>query len=168
MPRRSSGVAAHGMSSQPDRSLADAQAALLGALTGRNALPEGFAAPGARAMESVLLAKRRRAAAHECPSLPRELGEAFLREFDAYAGATPRSPREDAVDDAARFVQWLRRRGTLSRALGRSLLALRLRRGLPVRAMWVAEGRWLFLGYRSWDGRARCVSIALPGHRPTR
>ena len=147
------------MPTSSDEALAAAQASLLSALTGRRSPPEGFTEAGVQAMGEILLGKRRRAVARECSALGDELGSSFASLFAEYAraGGTPASA--DPWVDAGRFIDWLRGRRPLTTRLRASALMLRLRRGLPVRAMWISDERRLVVAYRLPGARVRSFRV---------
>ena len=107
-----------------DTRLADEQAALVAALGDCQPSLPGFDATRLHAMSVLLRGKRRRAVARRYPTIVRALGERFAASFDEYAVAAALRSSHGPIDDAARFLEWLRARGQLPREL--RFLALRL------------------------------------------
>ncbi|WP_061298475.1 hypothetical protein [Herbidospora cretacea] len=99
----------------PRAQLADQQRALLAALVAGAAPPHGFDAERLRIQASSLIAKRRGLVAALRPDVVRALGQAFGREFHAYASGRPK-PQGGSRADAAAFAEWLGERGLLAAA----------------------------------------------------
>ena|SRR5688572_23483493 len=99
--------------------------------------------------------------ARECPALGDELGGSFASLFADYARASGPPTSADPWVDAGEFIAWLRERRLLTMELRASALMLRLRRGVPVRAIWISDDRRFLLAYRLPGARVRCFSIDL-------
>jgi hypothetical protein len=94
------------------RSLERAQAELLAALVAGGEAPSGFDGERLRLQARSLIAKRRGSVARALPGLVSALGNAFAREFAAYAEGRPKPPGGSRAD-ARDFVGWLREMGRL-------------------------------------------------------
>jgi hypothetical protein len=107
------------------RTLAEAQAGFVAALTTRSRVAGEFDEARMHALARIIVVKRRRLVDSACPALRRTLHTAFAALFDAYAAECPSQSGDTPHDDALRFTQWLAR----GRALPPTLRWLRLRLG---------------------------------------
>ena len=88
-------------------SLAEQQTALMAALSGQGAMPEGFRHDRLEAARRALARKRMRAAGQAWPALMQLLDESFPHAFTRYARET-RLPQEGGpLADGRAFVAWL-------------------------------------------------------------
>lgn len=152
------------LSAEARARLAAEQAALVAALVGRGAPPEGFDARRVGLAAASLAWKRARAAARAWPGLARALGGRFGKVFAAYAGAAPLPRQGGPLADGRAFARWLAARGKLPEAGRLQALAvdlryannpdgLALRRGPTCRAAWLRRSRRLILAVRlPWLG----------------
>lgn len=115
------------LSAEARARLAAEQAALVAALVGRGAPPEGFDARRVGLAAASLAWKRARAAARAWPGLARALGGRFGKVFAAYAGAAPLPRQGGPLADGRAFARWLAARGKLPEAGRLQALAVDLR-----------------------------------------
>ena len=116
-----------------DVGLAEAQAKLVAELSGAEPSLPGFDDERLRAMSGTLRLKRRRGVARGCPAIGRILGPRFAPWFDEYASSTYLEAG-GSVEDALRFLRWLRHRNRMSAELRSLAWRLRVRRAL--RGIW--------------------------------
>jgi hypothetical protein len=101
---------------QPQRDrLAEAQAELLRAVLAAGPPPAGFDPDRLRVEANALRSKRRRITAMLEPEACADVGDGFVRLFDEYASAHPRTIGTRARQDARAFVEWLWENGHLAR-----------------------------------------------------
>jgi len=112
-----------------DFPLAEAQAKLVAELSGAEPSFPGFDDNRLRVMSGTLRVKRRHSVARSCPALGRILGTAFAPWFDEYASSTHLAPG-GPVEDALRFLRWLRHRHRVPGELRILAWSLRVRRAL--------------------------------------
>jgi hypothetical protein len=103
------------------------QAALVGALTGGAAPPEGFDTARLAAAARSLAGKRRRAAARAWPNLAASLGDRFRERFAAFAAETLLPRWGGPLADGFAFARWLKARGELPDAGRLELFGAELR-----------------------------------------
>ena len=115
------------MSADGRARLARMQAALVGALAGAAAPPEGFDASRLEAAARSLIGKRRRAAARAWPNLAAGLGDRFLERFGVFAAETGLPSWGGPLADGFAFAHWLKARRELPEAARLELLGVELR-----------------------------------------
>ncbi len=135
--------------------VADAQRALVAALTADGDAPPGFDEAGVARAARSLRAKRRAAVAKTWPGLTTELGAAFARTFEEFAISFPVGD-DGPVADGRRFAEHLQRRGELGDTGRVELLAHRVQRGLPVRVARLNDGS-IAIALRTRRGVRRLV-----------
>jgi hypothetical protein len=152
------------MSADARARLADQQAALVAALAGRGAPPEGFDAARLRTAAASLVTKRVEAVARAWPRLAAGLGRRFGEQFRVFAAANPLPRDGGPLADGRAFVRWLTAAGNLPdegrfQALAVDLRyttsgdGLRLRRGPSFKAALLNGRRRLVLAVRlPWLG----------------
>lgn len=147
------------------RQVADAQRALVAALTADGEAPPGFNEAGVARAARSLRAKRRAAVAKTWPGLTSELGAAFARAFEEFAIANPVGD-DGPVADGRRFAEHLQRRRELGDNGRVELLAHRVCRGLPVRVARLNDGS-IVVALRTRSGVRRHVVpwLRTPGRR---
>jgi hypothetical protein len=113
-----------GGAAPPRAALADRQAALVAALTGRGEIPPGFDVDRVGAAAAALAAKRARAVAHAWPGLSAMLGKRFRERFDAYAALTALPEAGGPLADGRAFVRVLAAAGPLADRVALQALAV--------------------------------------------
>ncbi len=146
--------------------LAEQQAALVRALTGRGDPPAHFDAERLRLAASSLASKRRQEAARAWPALARCLGERFRERFDDFAAQTPLPAQGGPLADGRAFVQTLAA-GEWTDDVRLEVLAVDLRRGARLRIAWLRQARRLMIGGRlPWLGTWAWAVPLGRGQRP--
>ena len=135
--------------------VADAQRALVAALTADAEAPPGFNEAGVARAARSLRAKRRAAVAKTWPGLTSELGATFKTTFDEFAAYCPVGD-DGPVEDGRRFAEHLYRRGALGDTGRGELLAHRVRRGPPIRVARLSDGS-IAIALRTRRGVRRLV-----------
>lgn len=159
--------------------LATLQQALLQALAGGAAAPEGFDADRVRLASATLEAKRMRSAARAWPALATALGPSFGERFSAFATRSALPARGGALADGLMFWRSFHRSESpfLGDAARVELLAATLRyrrtggdgslaprRGPSIAAAWLRESRLWVLAIRLPGWTERWLSVPLgPG-----
>jgi hypothetical protein len=147
--------------------IADLQRALVAALTAEAGAPQGFNHTEVARTARSLRAKRRAAVAKAWPGLTSELGATFAAVFDSFAAACPVGD-DGPVEDGRRFAEHLWRRSALGDRGRSELLARRVSRGMPLRAMRLSNGS-IAIALRLRRGIRRIVIpvpfVARPGLR---
>lgn len=155
--------------------LAQQQAALVAALSGRAPAPDGFDRARLSAAADALARKRMKAVARAWPQLARAMmAERFAACFEAYAAVAPLPERGGPLADGRAFARWLKARGQLPAAGALEALAVDMqyvmsphglvrRRGPVVKFAWLAQPRRLFVAMRlPWLGEW-LFRVPLPG-----
>jgi hypothetical protein len=118
--------------------LAEEQSALVAAVVGGGAAPEGFDADRVCMMARSLRQKRLRTVARAWPALVQALGDdEFKRAFLEYAQQHTLPPSASPSDDAMQFVRWLRKSGPLP-----DTVRLILPQPWPIRLFWFVVTRF--------------------------
>ena len=148
-------------------SLADQQAALMAALSGQGAMPEGFRHDRLEAARSALALKRMRAAGRSWPAVERLLGDSFSTAFTQYAKDTPLPQEGGPMADGRTFVGWLSESHSLTDEI--RLLALQFDVCNKRHPKGWRPRRW---GHAAWvwlpDGQHWLVGVRIPGWMPWR
>jgi hypothetical protein len=137
------------------QAVADAQRALVAALTADGEAPPGFNEAGVARAARSLRAKRRATIAKTWPGLTSELGATFALAFEEFASSFPVGD-DGPVEDGRRFAEHLYGRGTLGDTGRGELLAHQVRRGLPVRVARLNDGS-IAIALRTRRGVRRLV-----------
>ena len=138
------------MSPDDRAKLAEQQAALVDALAGRSAAPDGFHAQHIATAAASLLAKRRRGVEKTWPGLAASLGERFRSVFADYARHHP-IPADGPAGDGRHFARHLRTLGLLSDAARVQLLLAEMGRWPIAFARLPARGA-LAIAFRTFGG----------------
>ena len=152
--------------------LAEQQAELVAALTGRGALPAGFDRTRIDAAADALAFKRMRAVAQAWPGVRASLGETFRDLFSAYAAGCLLPAQGGPLADGRAFVRYLASKGPLADTVRLHALEVDVRcrrtsqglapRRLPaVRLAWLRQSRTLAVAV-GMDSGARLYRFALP------
>jgi hypothetical protein len=139
-------------------SLAEQQAQVLAALSGRGGVPPGFAADQVQRAAHALAHKRMHGAQRAWPSI----ASSARRCFAGYAAEVPLPSRGGPLADARFFVRWLAARGEADAALRRQALAVDLQHALRPDGLVPRRGiclRWLRLP----EAGLWCIGLRLPG-----
>jgi hypothetical protein len=140
------------MSDDARRSLAEQQKALVNALTGGAAAPDGFDHDQIETTATALAAKRLRTAQKAWPALAEALAERFEPLFRRYASEKPLAD-EGPHADARAFLSFVLEQEQLSDAERLRLVPLRVRSGFPIRYFIGSDG--FAIAVRLWGSRVR-------------
>ena len=138
--------------------LAEQQAALVDALAGRSAAPDGFDAQHIATAAASLLAKRRHGVEKTWPGLAASLGDRFQTVLVDYARRHP-IPADGPAADGRLFAHYLRQLGLLSDA-GRLQLLLTDMGRWPIAVAYLPSRGALAIAFRTFAG-TRWFSIPL-------
>ena len=154
--------------------LAQQQAALVAALSGRAPAPPGFDRSRLSVATDALARKRMAAVARAWPRLASAMGNRFAECFDVYASVTPLPVQGGPLADGRAFVRWLKTSKELPAAGELEALAVDVqyvsireglirRRGAVVKFAWLGQPRRLVVATRApWVGEY-WFSVPLPG-----
>lgn len=139
-------------------SLAEQQAQVLAALSGRAGAPPGFSADQVKRAAHALAHKRMHTAQRAWPAI-----EPWAQRcFADYAATVPLPSRGGPLADARFFVRWLAARGEADAALQRQALAVDLQHAMRPDGLVPRRGpcvRWLRLP----EAGLWCIGVRLPG-----
>jgi len=142
--------------------LAEQQANLVAALTGKGPLPPGFDATRLRAAAAALAFKRARAVAQAWPSLHAMLGNDFRACFAAYAAQAPIPQHGGPLADGRAFVRYVAARMPVTDEVKQQILSVDLR--YRQASTGLLRRRWPQLRV-AWLRGAHCLLMGLGDRR---